>query len=215
MLSGGNNNGTCELKRGNDKLTKLINGRCTVPYSNQSATYADDAAEAEAALDFLICGSSKIGKKLLKKPSDPTPPSWHLCLPPHFNTALGLRFLQKQKVKNKQVTERWKEWVQSGNFDFSEGSIIYDKDVCGLKTWGEKLAAVDSYVVIGKTRPISLRICHDEATGFKQTNRDPGLVTFKIYVPEPELSLKSICIREVSATQDEFVRFAISGKSLS
>ena len=193
-------------------MTRLTNGCCSVPCSNQSAAYAGDAAEAEASLDLLISRSRKGGKNLLKCPSTPTPASWHLCLPPHFNTALGLKFSQKQKVANGQVTERWKEWVQSGNFDFSEGSIIYDKDVCGLKTWGEKLAAVESYVVIGKTRPISLRICHDEATGLKQTNRDPGLVTFKIYVPDPELSLKSICIREVSATQDEFVRFAISGK---
>jgi len=43
-------------------------------------------------------------------------------------------------------------------------------------------------------------------------HRDPGQVTFKIYVPDPESGLKSICLREVTSTQDEFVRFAISGK---
>lgn len=211
----GNYNGACAVKRGSDKLAGLTSGRYTVPCSTQPAAYADDAAEAEVSLDLLICGSSKAGKKLLKRPFAPTPPSWHLCLPPHFNTALGLRFLQKQKVKNKQVADRWKEWVQSGNFDFNEGSIIYDKDVCGLKTWGEKLAAIESYVVIGKTRPISLRTFDDEATGLKHTKRDPGLVTYKIYVPDPESSLKSICTREITTTQDEFVRFAISGKSPS
>jgi hypothetical protein len=188
-----------------------------VPCPNQPANYAVDAAEAEATLDFLISGSRRAGKNLLKCPSAPTPLSWHLCLPPHFNTALGLKFSQKQKVTNGQVTDRWKEWVQSGNFDFNEGSIIYDKNVCGLKTWGEKLAVIESYVVIGKTRPISLRILNDETTGFKMTSRDPGLVTFKIYVPDrdPESSLKSICISEVTTTQDEFLRFAISGKSQS
>ena len=183
--------------------------------STQTASYADDAAGAEAALDLLISGSRKGGKKLLKCPSAPTPSSWHLCLPPHFNAALGLKFAYKQKVTNRQVAERWKEWVQSGNFDFNEGSIIYDTDVYGLNTWGEKLAAIESYVVIGKTRPVSLRIINEDATDSVKTHRDPGLVTFKIYVPDPEAGLKSNCIREVTLTQDEFVKFAISGKSPS
>jgi hypothetical protein len=178
------------------------------------ASYADDAAQAEAALDLLISAARKGEKKLLKCPSAPTPSSWHLCLPPHFNTALGLKFSQKQKVINGQVAERWKEWVQSGNFDFNEGSIIYDTDVCGLNTWGEKLAAIKSYVVIGKTRPVSLRIFNEEATEFNKIHRDPGLVSFKIYIPDPESGLKSICIKEVTSTQDEFVRFAITGKLL-
>ena len=186
-----------------------------MPCSIQTASYADDAAEAEAALDSLISGSRKGEKKLLKCPSAPTPSSWNLCLPPHFNTALGLKFSQKQKVINGQVAERWKEWVQSGNFDFNTGSIIYDTDICGLKTWAEKLAAIESYVVIGKTRPVSLRILNEETTDFMKTHRDPGLVTFKIYIPDPESGRKSICIKEVTSTQDEFVRFAISGKSLT
>jgi hypothetical protein len=186
-----------------------------VPCSTQTISYAENAAEAEAALDWLISGSRKGEKKLLKCPSAPTPSSWHLCLPPHFNTALGLKFSQKQKVTNRQVAERWKEWVQSGNFDFNEGSIIYDTDVCGLKTWGEKLAAIGSYIVIGKTRPVSLRILNEATTDFMKTHRDPGLVTFKIYIPDPESDLKSICIREVTSTQEEFLRFAISGKSVS
>lgn len=180
--------------------------------SPQTASYAEDAAGAEAALDLLISGSRKGGKNLLKCPSTPTPSSWHLCLPPHFNAALGLKFSYKQKVTNRQVAERWKEWVQSGNFDFNEGSIIYDIDVCGLYTWGEKLAAIKSYVVIGKTRPVSLRIFNEDTTDLVKPHRDPGQVTFKIYVPDPESGLKSICLREVTSTQDEFVRFAISGK---
>ncbi len=180
--------------------------------STQTASCADDAAEAEAALDLLISGSRKGGKNLLKSPSAPTPSSWHLCLPPHFNAALGLKFSYKQKVTNGQVAERWKEWVQSGNFDFNEGSIIYDTDVCGLNSWGEKLAVIESFVVIGKTRPVSLRNFNEDATDLVKTHRDPGLVTFKIYAPDPESGLKSICLREVTSTQDEFVRFAISGK---
>jgi hypothetical protein len=123
-----------------------------------------------------------------------------------------LKFSQKQKVENKQVADRWKEWVQSGNFAFNEGSIIYDRDVSGLKTWEEKLASIGSFVVLGKTMPVTLRNHENEATDLKQTKRDPGLVTFKIYAPKPPLGF--ICISEVTKTQDEFVRFAISGESL-
>lgn len=196
-------------------MTRLTNELYIVSCPTQTAHYADDAAGAEAALDLLISGSRKGGKNLLKCPTAPTPSSWHLCLPPHFNAALGLKFSYKQKVTNRQVAERWKEWVQSGNFAFNEGSIIYDTDVCRLNTWGEKLAAIESYVVIGKTRPVSLRTFNEDSTDLVKTHRDPGQVTFKIYVPDPESGLKSICIREVTTTQDEFVRFAISGKSPS
>jgi len=182
---------------------------------SQPASFAVNASEAEEALDMLVFGVGKVGKKLLKCPSASTPSSWYLSLPPHFNTALGLKFSQKQKVKNAKVVERWKEWAQSGNFCFNEGSIIYDRDVYGLKTWGEKLEAVNTFVVIGKTVPVSLRIFKDEETGCKKTRRDPGLVTFKIYGLDHGSTLKSTLIREVSSTQDDFVRFAISGKLLT
>ena len=189
-------------------------------FLSQPASYAGNASEAEAALDLLISKADKAdkadkaGKKLLKCPSTSTPSSWHLSLPPHFNTALGLKFSYRQKVRNGKVVERWKEWTQSGSFCFNEGTIIYDRDVYGLKTWGEKLVAINTYVVIGKTIPVSLRIINDVGTGFKKTRRDPGLVTFKIYGLDHESRLKSTFIREASSTQDDFVRFAISGKSL-
>jgi hypothetical protein len=179
---------------------------------SQPASFTINASEAEEALDMLVSGAGKVGRKLLKCPSTSTPSSWHLSLPPHFNTALGLKFSQRQKVKNAKVVKRWKEWAQSGNFCFNEGSIVYDRDVYGLKKWGEKLEAINTFIVIGKTVPVSLRIIKDEETGLKETRRDPGFVSFKIYGLDHESRLKSIFIRETSSTQDDFVRFAISGK---
>ncbi len=184
-------------------------------FLSNTVSYAANASEAEVALDSLLSGASKAGKKLLKFPSCSTPSSWFLSLPPHFNSALGLKFSQKQKVKNAKVVERWKDWTQSGSFCFNEGSIIYDRDVYGLKTWGEKLAAIQIFVVIGKAIPVSLRTFKDEDIGLEKTRRDPGLVTFKIYGIAHDTSFKPTFLREVTSTQDSFVRFAISGNSLT
>jgi hypothetical protein len=142
-----------------------------------------------------------------------------------------LKFLQKQKVKNKEIVERWREWVQGSNFAFSEGSIIYDRDVSQLETWGEKLEAVDFYVVLGSTRPVSLKSNRDASTGLKKVERDPGLVTFRIFssgsspspCPSPGPSPGQVVDvmnadsfpqdEFLQVTQDEFVRFAITGFS--
>ncbi len=178
---------------------------------------------AAALLKTLIANPGRTQPTLLKDPATTTDPSWHLCLPPHFNTALGLKFLQKQKVKNKEIVERWREWVQSSNFAFSEGSIIYDRDVSQMETWGEKLEAVDFYVVLGLTRPVSLKTNRDTSTGLKKVERDPGLVTFRIFSsgssPGPSqvanvMNADSFPQDEfLQVTQDEFVRFAITGFS--
>ncbi len=184
-----------------------------------SSSVAKDASAAAALLNDLISLPGKSQPTLLKDPASTTDPSWHLCLPPHFNTALGLRFLQKQKVKNKEVVDRWREWIQSSNFAFGEGSIIYDRDVSRLETWGEKLAAVDFYIILGPSRPVSLKTLDDPETGLKRVERDPGSVTFKICSANPgeEASTPNVKSRSqdefLQITQDEFVRFAIAGVS--
>ena len=190
-----------------------------------STSVAKEAPAAAALLKSLIANPGRTQPTLLKDPAITTDPSWHLCLPPHFNTALGLKFLQKQKVKNKEIVERWREWVQGSNFAFSEGSIIYDRDVSQMETWGEKLEAVDFYVVLGSTRPVSLKTNRDASTGLKKVERDPGLVTFRIYSSDSSTSPSPGKVADVmnansfpqdqflQVTQDEFVRFAITGFS--
>jgi hypothetical protein len=180
---------------------------------------AKDAAAAATLLKGLIAKPGRSQPTLLKDPATSTDSSWHLCLPPHFNAALGLKFLQKQKVKDKVVIERWKEWNQGSNFSFSEGSIIYDRDVSQMETWGEKLDAVEFYIVLGPAKPVSLRSLCDPSTGLKRAERYPGLVTFRICYPRPG-EVASSLNKETSLqdnfyqlTQDEFVRFAITGIS--
>ena len=125
--------------------------------SSSVLAIAKDARTAVETLDLLLQKSSKGGKALLKDPLSKTSPSWHLCLPPHFNTSLDLRYIWRQKTKNKEVVQKWKEWSQGSCFCFNEGAIIYDRDVTGLETWGDKLSAINFYVVIGPSRPVSLR----------------------------------------------------------
>jgi len=153
---------------------------------------------------------------LLKNPAANTDSSWHLCLPAHFNTALGLRFSWKQKVQNKQIVDRWREWSQGSHFCFSEGSIIYDRDVSQLETWAEKLDAVDFFIVLGPTKPVAIRTLPADATGASRIERDPGSVWFKICLPDPDgprfTSITAAADKGefMHLTQDEFVRFAIS-----
>lgn len=171
---------------------------------------ARDSSTAEKVLKQLISKPGKSSSKLLKDPAATTATSWHLCLPPHFNYALDLRFSQKQKIKNKKVVQTWKEWVQGGKFQFNEGSIIYNKDVSQIKMWGDKLSIIDLYILVKSSRPVSLRVTKDEFSRSRTIHRDPGLVTFLIFLA-PDFSRDSTP-EEISMTQDQFVQFAITGK---
>ena len=175
---------------------------------------ADSAQAAEEILELLIMTRNKACRTLLKDPDDATHSSWHLWLPPHFNTSLDLRFIGRQQVKDKVIVCKWKEWAQGSSFCFNEGAIIYDRDVSGLSTWGDKLKAIDFYVVIGATEPVSLRTisgveASNESAGYA-VDRYPGSVAFNIYVPSEGIG--SILSSEHTVTQDEFVRFAITGR---
>lgn len=180
-----------------------------MPVANPSA--ASNADEAAKLLSTLISKPRKSISTLLKNPTTTTDSSWHLCLPPHFNNALGLKYQQKQQVRDKEVIRRWREWTQGSNFSFGEGSIIYDRDVSGIETWGEKLKAIEFYVVLGPSRPASSKTLVDPASGLKKVERDPGLVSVSVYTP----STKSIAEQSKSLllTQDEFVMFAITGST--
>ncbi|MFN9646396.1 MAG: hypothetical protein ACK6BG_15050 [Cyanobacteriota bacterium] len=171
---------------------------------------ADHAKTALAILQDLTEKPGKNSSSLLKNPAASTHPSWNLWLPPHFNSALDLRFLQKQKTKNKEVVAVWKEWVQGGRFQFNEGSILYDRDVAALATWGEKLATIDFYVLIHAARPVTVKPGKEEDAGARAMRRHPGLVSFAIHTTKPSGSQQ--VSREITMSQDEFVRFAITGQ---
>lgn len=176
----------------------------------KTLSIAKDAQAAVAILQDLTDKPGKNSASLLKDPAASTDASWHLWLPPHFNSALDLRFLQKQKTKNKEVVAAWKEWVQGGRFQFNEGSILYDRDVSALATWGEKLAAIDFYILIHAARPVTLKPVKEEATGARAMRRHPGLVSFAIHATKPSGSEQ--VSKEITMTQDDFVRFALTGQ---
>ena len=180
------------------------------PLEAVTLSVAEDAYAAEKVLQQLIDAPGKSGSILLKDPAASTQSSWHLWLPAHFNSALDLRFLQKQKTKNKEIVQTWKEWVQGSRFQFNEGSMIYDRDVSGLETWGEKLEAIDFYIVINSSRPVSIKNEKDDKTGVKIIRRNPGLIKFGIYTSEHACS--NAKPEEMTMTQDEFVSFAMTGK---
>ena len=171
---------------------------------------AANAREAEEVLDILISRNNRASKILLKDPHSYTDSSWHLCLPPHFNTPLDLQYLNKQEIKNKEVVRRWKGWTQLSTFCFNEGSIIYDRDVSGLSTWGDILDAIEFYVVIGKTTPVSTKVSNAQETPAEtEVTRNSGLVNFRLYIPTKDHG--STVDKEYTVTQDQFVRYAISG----
>lgn len=78
-----------------------------------------------------------------------------------------------------------------------------------FETWGDKLDAIDFFVDLGVTRPVSVKTSVDPGTGLTRVLRDPGSVHYKIY--RPGHSHSSVLSEEATVTQDEFVRFAISG----
>ena len=67
--------------------------------------------------------------------------------------------------------------------------------------------------MLGTTRPVSLRASTvsealtDEGPG--RVQRNPGSVNFKVFVPTNDH--RSAFSREHTVTQDQFVRYAISG----
>lgn len=174
---------------------------------------AQDAEIAEQVLSVLISASSKGSQTLLKDPHGASHTSWHLWLPPHFNTSLDIRHVWRQQVRNKEVIRKWKDWAQGSSFCFNEGAIIYNRDVSIFKTWDEKLDALDFYIVLGPTQPVSLRTSpsHDGPSNKSPTGigRNPGSVNFKVYVPTSDH--RSIMSEEHTVSQDQFVRFAITG----
>jgi hypothetical protein len=174
---------------------------------------AQDAKTAEQLLDLLISANSKGSQALLKDPQGASHTSWHLWLPPHFNTSLDIRYTSRQQVKNKEVIRKWRDWAQGSNFYFNEGAIIYDRDVSSLETWGDKLDTIDFYIVLGPTQPVSFRgnpgYAASADDGTPGTGRNPGSVNFKVYVPTSDH--RSIVSEEHDVSQDQFVRYAITG----
>tara|TARA_Y100001968_G_scaffold127966_1_gene116839 strand:- start:2675 stop:3292 length:618 start_codon:yes stop_codon:yes gene_type:complete len=147
---------------------------------------------------------------LLKDPLGKSHSSWHLCCPQHFNDAMDIKYIEKTQVKDKVVVDRWREWVQGTNFNFEEGSVLYDRDVSGYVTWGEKLSLIKFFVEVYKSTPVSIIEKIDPNNGKVVLVRDKGHIEFHIFEPTED---KKSCkvVEKIDINQDDFVRYAISG----
>lgn len=124
---------------------------------------------------------------------------WFFCVPEHFNDALDIQLTARKK---KDEERKW-FWMQGGWFYFKSGDVLYDS-ADAYENWQGKGMHFHYCLQVGKATAAT------PAT--KTTERNPGLVEFSVYLPDKksgELSLKG----KYSVTQDDFVKFLISGSS--
>lgn len=202
----------------NSQMTKLSSSDSDVPATpfeipkHASEFAAATCSEASDLLERLLGRTRRLmagtktshqeGPVFLKDPDGLTPADWRLCLSPAYNSPLDLKYLYRTQVRKGIVLHRWKEWSQGSAFDFHAGSLIYDRPLHGLTTWGEQLAVMEFYVEVESAKPAI------PANGSGE-GRDPGAMTLKFYEPR---GLKAIVTDRKEVTQDQFVRFAITGK---
>lgn len=133
---------------------------------------------------------------LLKEPSAETTEGWWMCVPSCFNDALDIK--QTERVANKRKAL---VWTQGSSFHFSAGDVIYDTPEA-YKVWSEALKSIGVCVQI--------KIGSSAGPIEGGTGRYPGSVTFAILTPNEERT-KIVERAEHSMSQDDFVRFLISG----
>jgi hypothetical protein len=159
------------------------------------------AKEALAILDYLIREELTRGNRLpdlLKEPPGETAKGWYMCVPPCFNDALDIK--QTERIKNKKKTLMW---TQGSSFSFKTGDTIYDTPDA-YKVWSEALKTIGLCVQV-KTGASAVPAEGD-------TGRFAGSVTFSILTPNNDRS-KIVERGDHTMSQDEFVRFLISGPS--
>ena len=175
----------------------------------------EEKTEKKSKKDIANKKTSKTIQKhsslLLKDPLGKSHSSWHLCFPKHFNDALDIKYIEKTQVKDKEVVDRWREWVQGSNFNFEQGSVVYDRDVSGCATWGEKLSLIKFFVEVYKSTPVSLVEKTDPSNGKVNLIRNKGHIELHIFEPTED---KKSCkvVKKIDLNQDNFVRYAICGK---
>ena len=155
--------------------------------------------EAISVLDHVIREKPTRENRLtdlLKAPSAETAEGWYMCVPPCFNDALDIK--QTDRVVNKKKTL---VWTQGSSFNFDIGDTIYNTPDA-YKVWSEAL----------KTIGICVQIKAGSSAGPPEggTGRFAGSVTFTILTPNKGRTTL-VERAEHSMSQDDFVRFLISG----
>ena len=181
---------------------------------------------------FLTCAAQN--PTWDKRPEDWAPDwchGWHFPLPHCFADALGIRLTErskthyyldengdriperdrhgnikttaKGKVIYKKWIERWLIWTQATSFDFRAGYSFYD-NVVDHCSWGKALPQITCGIFVVDAMPAS-------AAQGKSVARDPGYVTFTLYKKSADGS-QLVPGEHHTVTQDDFVRYLISGE---
>ena len=119
-----------------------------------------------------------------------------MCVPQFFNDALDIK--QTERVKNKKKTL---VWTQGSSFSFKIGDTLYDTPNA-YRVWSEALKSINLCIQVKTTS--------SAGSTEGDSGRFPGSVTFTILTPNKDRS-KIVERGEHIMTQDDFVRFLISG----
>lgn len=133
------------------------------------------------------------GKEVLLRPLTGECQGWAFHVPRCFNTALDITF-------NSRINPPC--WEQGVSFNFTAGDIIHDADTEGITLWSDCLKVINRQIQI--KRASSAGIGEDGI-------RYKGSVTFKLYATDEERKGMAP-MGEFTTTQDNFIRFLISGE---
>lgn len=150
-------------------------------------------------LEELLLDKNKRSKRkmeFLKRPEADYSQGWHICVPKCFNVALDIQ-LTERKVNGKAILT----WTQGSKFSFQEGDVLYNT-IEASQEWSQALRRLKYCVRILSAS--------DAIPAQKNNPRNPGLVKFKIQVPDEKMKFL-IEHNEYSMTQDEFVSYLIQG----
>lgn len=121
---------------------------------------------------------------------------------PELDAAGKPKFSRGKPVYQK-VPHRYSVWTQSTAFDFRAGYTIHAVAAAQGQNWQEQLAHSAVTLQIVDAMPAS--------PGGIKVERDPGFVTFRVYQRTPAgdgIALQG----QHTLTQEDFVRFLVSGK---
>ncbi|MCK5595787.1 hypothetical protein KAI19_06365 [bacterium] len=142
-------------------------------------------------------GKEKRLTELIKDPQKEYTDEWYMSLPTSFNEALDIKRTPRKTNGIEELV-----WTQSSRFSFDTGDTIYDTSYAYMNEWLEALKYIKLCVQVNEAI---------NATPADKTHkRMSGMVNFDIFIPNKQKS-KLTNIGKHTLTQDDFVRFLISG----
>lgn len=151
-------------------------------------------------LEEIIRAGATDGERSLQKLRDPEIEreiSWFLYVPVRFNDALDLR-----KQTRYEDRKPYEVWTQGANFSFKPGDVLYDCQAA-YEEWGVALKKI--------SRAVQVRSATDVSPAKISSPRFAGLVEFDLLEPNSART-ELVVTSRLTYSQDEFVRYLISGK---